>query len=113
MVRSTDGGDSWSDVATGTGESIRDIDVSSQNADFVLAVGTAGTCLLSTDAGQTWCLIDTGTTTDLYACDMALNGTWVVAGAGGLMLRTETSGGGCVPSAVEARSWGKVKADYR
>lgn len=113
IVKSTDAGETWATVPTPTAATIRDLDVSPQNAAWVLAAGDGGTCLLSTDAGSSWCAIVTGTTTDLFACDMILNGTWVVAGADGLMMKTENSGGGCATSAVAEESWGKVKAGYR
>ena len=102
VVRTVDGGETWSPVSTPTSATIYDLDTSGQSAFQVLAVGEGGLCMQSTDAGLTWCLIDTGTTTDLYCCDMVLNNTWVVAGAGGFMQRTENAGGGCFdPTGVE------------
>lgn len=95
IIRSTDSGETWTQIPSGTNANIYGMDTSGQSSFYVLAVGEGGTCLRSTDAGLTWCAIDTGTTADLYCCDMILNSTWVIAGANGLMRRTENAGGGC------------------
>lgn len=95
MLRSTDDGASWTPISVPTVATIRDLDTSGQNANWVLACGDGGTLLRSTDAGLTWCHILTGTSTDLRAVDMVNNAEYIVAGEGGLLMRTTTSGGGC------------------
>jgi photosystem II stability/assembly factor-like uncharacterized protein len=101
MLRSTDSGETWAPVALPTSATIHDIDTSGQTASWVLAAGTGGTLLRSVDAGLTWCHLDTETTADLFAVDMVLNSLYVVAGAGGLLRQSATSGGGCFdPTAI-------------
>jgi len=95
MLRSTDGGESWTPISTPTVATIRDLDTSGQNANWVLACGDGGLLLRSTDAGLTWCHVLTGTGVDLSAVDMISNAEYVVAGEGGLLMRSTTSGGGC------------------
>lgn len=95
MLRSVDGGTTWTTISLPTSVTIRDLDTSGQNANWVLACGEGGVLLRSTDAGVTWCQLNTGTSTDLYCVDMINNAEYVAAGAGGLLIRTTTSGGGC------------------
>ncbi|MGQ0722799.1 MAG: YCF48-related protein [Candidatus Eiseniibacteriota bacterium] len=103
LLRSTDAGETWLPIATGTTADLHDLDSSAQNANWMLAVGEGGTVLRSTDAGSTWCLLDSGTTADLFAADMVLNSKYTVAGAGGYLAVSETSGGGCYdPTGVPA-----------
>ncbi|NNE44199.1 MAG: hypothetical protein HKN12_08310 [Gemmatimonadetes bacterium] len=113
LLRSTDAGMTWNAVPSGTTATLYDIDVSPLDPSRVLAVGAGGTCLLSTDAGLTWCAVESGTATDLHACDLVTNTTWLVAGDGGLLRLSVTSGGGCATSAVEPVSWGRIKGTYR
>ena len=90
-------GDTWTPRASGTQRTIRAVSVSKLNADWLLAVGDDGLALKSTDSGATWCHMTTGVTADLYAADMLSNSKYLVAGEGGVLLRTTTSGGACVP----------------
>jgi len=101
LLRSTDTGETWQPIATGTTADLHDLDVSGLDANWMLAVGGGGTVLRSTDAGSTWCFLDAETTVDLFAADMVNSTKYVVAGAGGYLAVTQTSGGGCyVPSDV-------------
>jgi photosystem II stability/assembly factor-like uncharacterized protein len=103
LLRSTDAGETWNPITTGTTADLHDLDTSGQNANWMLAVGEGGTVLRSTDAGSTWCFLDSGTTADLYAADMVLNTKYTVAGSGGYLAVSETSGGGCFdPTGVPA-----------
>lgn len=103
LLRSTDASGTWHPRAMATTATLFDIDTSGRNANWMLAVGEAGTIRRSTDAGTTWCALDAETGVDLHAVDMATNARYVVAGAGGYLAVSNTSGGGCVaPSDVPA-----------
>jgi photosystem II stability/assembly factor-like uncharacterized protein len=111
MLRSVDGGATWTPISLPTSATIRDMDTSGQNANWVLACGEGGVLLRSTNAGVTWCHVNTGVSTNLYAVDMVTNSEYIVAGPGGLLMRSTTSGGGCydptpaplVPAAAPGR----------
>jgi photosystem II stability/assembly factor-like uncharacterized protein len=95
MLRSTNAGDSWTLIATPTVATLRDLDTSGQNSNWILACGDGGTLLRSTDNGLTWCHINSGTSTNLNGVDMVTNAQYIVAGDSGLLKLTSTSGGGC------------------
>ncbi|HMB71484.1 MAG TPA: T9SS type A sorting domain-containing protein [bacterium] len=111
MLRSTDAGVTWTPISLPTSVTIRDMDTSGQNANWVLASGDGGVVLRSTNAGVTWCHLNTGVSATLHAVEMVTNSEYIAAGAGGLLIRSTTSGGGCydptpapfVPAAPPAR----------
>jgi photosystem II stability/assembly factor-like uncharacterized protein len=98
IIASTDDGATWTPRASGTTRTLRDFSTSGQNANWMMAVGDDGVALKSTDGGALWCRMTTGAAADLYAVAMITNSEHVVAGENGLLLRTTTSGGTCLPS---------------
>jgi hypothetical protein len=95
MLRTIDGGATWTPISLPTSATIHELDTSGQNSLWVLACGEGGVLLRSTNAGVTWCHLDTGVSANLYTVDMVSNSEYIVAGEGGLLLRSTTSGGGC------------------
>jgi photosystem II stability/assembly factor-like uncharacterized protein len=94
ILRTTNGGATWTNQSTGTISSLNGIFFTDLNTAFV--VGDEGTILFTTDEGATWATRTSGTTTSLMAVyftnsnnGFAVGGEW---GSGGLVLRT-TDGG--------------------
>src|SRR5215468_5673484 len=90
IVRTTDGGNSWTIQASGTTQTLWD--VSFIDANNGTAVGEGGTILGTTDGGDHWITQASGTTLQLRGVSItdATNGTAV--GEGGTIVRT-TDGG--------------------
>ena len=90
ILRTTDGGNNWDILASGTNYDL--YGVSFTDANTGTAVGNFGAILRTTDAGNNWIIQREGTSDVLYGVSFtdANNGTAV--GSGGLILRT-TDGG--------------------
>lgn len=95
IIRSTDGELTFDLLFSGTTQNLRAFSTSAQNANWMLAAGDDGTLLKSTDAGDSWCSLDTGSSADFNAVAMLTNSEYLVAGDGGVLLRTTTGGGTC------------------
>lgn len=101
ILKSTDNGQTWTPRASGTTATLYALD-DVNSALRYLVVGENGTLLETTDLGETWCAHALPTTADLYAVTVPAADEWFVAGAGGLMLRSQTQGGGsCTPVVSE------------
>lgn len=100
ILRSEDSGVTWTQIPSGTTAGLRGVSASKANGLWMLAVGRGGATLKSTDGGKTWCALNSGTTADLSTADMQSNSRYVVAGAGGVVRRTETGGGACQTTGI-------------
>jgi photosystem II stability/assembly factor-like uncharacterized protein len=89
VVRSADGGASWSTVAW-IDHVLEGIDFESSTTGY--AVGLQGGMLKSTDAGSTWNPLSSGVPADLYGVSFGAPGTGTAVGQIGVILRT-TDGG--------------------
>jgi len=88
--RSTDGGDTWTQVTTGVTQPLQT--VAFGNGTFV-AVGNSGTIIRSTDSGVTWTTQASTTTNNLIGVNyLPASSTWVAVGAGATV-RMSTDGG--------------------
>ncbi len=97
MLRSTDTGVSWTSIPTGTTATLRGLSSSGQNSNWVYAVGDDGTVLKSTNNGVTWCTLGSAAPgVTLRGVEAVTNNELIVAGDGGVLLRTTTGGGACV-----------------
>jgi photosystem II stability/assembly factor-like uncharacterized protein len=96
ILKSSDAGDSWSIVSTPTSEDLLSIDVSKQNANWLIACGNNGTLLKSTDVGTTWFLQGSPTTENLFCVYAASNSVHFAGGNNGILLKTTDGGGGPV-----------------
>jgi photosystem II stability/assembly factor-like uncharacterized protein len=105
ILKSLDGGLTWTPRPSGTTRTLRAVSISKQSQDHLLAVGLGGTILRSTDAGETWCLLQ-ATTVDLYGAEAVNDTEFLVAGAGGLLMRTTNGGGQCAGASAVARNAG-------
>ena len=101
ILRSLDSGVTWAPTPTGTTQDIYEVCVSGLNSNWMLAVGENGTVLKSTDAGGSWCRLFPGTDANLYGGAMVTNVEYIVAGEGGVMMRTVNGGGDCFAVAVD------------
>ncbi len=95
VLRSVDGGTTWIAAALSTDANLWSVSSSGQNGAWLLAVGQQGTVLKSTDTGASWCQLYPETNVDLYAGTMVSNSEYIVAGDGGIMMRTTDGGGTC------------------
>jgi photosystem II stability/assembly factor-like uncharacterized protein len=93
ILKSADAGDSWSVVSTPTSEDLLSIDVSKQNANWLIACGNNGTLLKSTDVGTNWFIQASPTTENLVCAYAASNSIHLAGGNNGILLKT-TDGGG-------------------
>ena len=91
VVRSTDGGATWTrqdDIVDGH---LFGVALTGKGAG-VLAVGSDGAIAHSTDGGETWTRVDSGTTEHLFRAAVA-DGHTLVAGAAGTMLVADAPAG--------------------
>ena len=92
ILRSTDGGLTWSQRTSGTTKNLYGVWASTTTQ--IWAVGEAGTILVSTDAGLTWSAQTSGIATDLravWAAQGDATNAWAV-GLGGVILKTSNGG---------------------
>ncbi|MEK9182905.1 MAG: Ig-like domain-containing protein [Patescibacteria group bacterium] len=91
ILKTTNGGQTWSVVYTGSGDIYYGIDMVSANTGW--AVGLSGKIIKTTDGGSNWSIQGAGVTTNLLYDVSAVNSLEAAAvGAGGIVLRT-TDGG--------------------
>lgn len=87
IVRSRDGGKSWSLAPSGTAQHL--YAVSGRGADDVYAVGRGGTILRSTDGGDSWSPEASATTEALHAVAATKAGVLYAVGTNGVILRKQ------------------------
>jgi photosystem II stability/assembly factor-like uncharacterized protein len=92
--RSTDGGVTWSNIASGTTRALMSVSFTDSNTVYAVGQGAAGT-LKSTDGGLTWSNVGTGVPEiRLYGVAAVDPTTAVAVGDNGTMLRTTSGGAG-------------------
>jgi hypothetical protein len=96
VIKSTDGGFTWTPRVSGTGADLYDVRSAESSGDWLLACGADGTVIRSSNAGETWCLLDTGVTADLHAVWPITHLRMFAFGEGGIMIRSDDGGGGCL-----------------
>jgi photosystem II stability/assembly factor-like uncharacterized protein len=107
IVRTTDGGATWSQQQSGV---LFDLfDVSFLDADNGIAVGDVGIIVRTTDSGATWVTQDSGTTAQLLGASLVDVDTASAVGEDGIIVRT-TDGGGEVLDAVDVAGTWEVNA---
>ncbi|MBI4211489.1 MAG: hypothetical protein HY540_02520 [Deltaproteobacteria bacterium] len=89
IVKTTNGGTSWTVQASGVTADLLDVICSS--GDRCLTVGDSGTILGTLDGGTTWTSITSGTTQDLAAIEGAGDKAWV-GGYNGTILYSSNGG---------------------
>lgn len=90
IIRSTDGGFTWTQVSSGVGSGYADIAFAGINQATV--IGNNGLIRYSANGGATWNTISSGTTQSLYALSFPGGNTGFIGGANGTLLKT-TNGG--------------------
>jgi hypothetical protein len=85
-MRTTDGGDTWTSVITGTNTTL--LGVSTPNGINALAVGSAGAVLVSSDGGASWGTQIVETNLDLFAVHFLDVDRGTIVGNLGIVLRT-------------------------
>lgn len=90
VVRSEDGGQSWSRQETHTGANLQGI--AAWDADTAVAVGNDGVVIVTRDAGRTWTpseIPSTGNPNKLFRVRIADGAVWVVGEFGALLRSTD------------------------
>src|SRR5229473_1345081 len=90
IVRSTDGGETWTRQDSGTSNHLNG--VSFVNASIGTATGGLGTILRTVDGGETWTTQPSGTSLNLGGVSFVDERTGTVVGARGTILRTIDGG---------------------
>src|ERR1035437_2800366 len=89
IIRTIDGGTTWSTIPSGTRKRLTSICFIDENTGFISGYG--GTILKSVDGGLSWVTLSTGTTRDLYSISFPSANTGFASGYG-LILKTSNSG---------------------
>jgi photosystem II stability/assembly factor-like uncharacterized protein len=94
ILRSSNGGASWTPQAVGTPAALRAIEFSLNSSTHLYAVGDMGVIVKTTDHGTTWGFQQSGTAENLHGVFFYLNDDkgWAV-GENGTILRTNDGGG--------------------
>jgi photosystem II stability/assembly factor-like uncharacterized protein len=103
LLRTTDGGKTWTSQTTGTTNDLWAIAFADAQNGF--AVGTFGTILRTTDGGTSWNIINSGTDNHLYAVRFSDASTGIVVGAKGTVLRTTNGGLTWTQEIVGTANW--------
>ncbi|NIO29693.1 MAG: T9SS type A sorting domain-containing protein [Candidatus Latescibacteria bacterium] len=90
ILRSNDGGDTWVQLVSGTGSSLRAVHFI--DADHGTAVGNGGTILHTSNGGATWTPQVSGTTESLYGVSFSSPSVGFVVGGAGTILKTIDGG---------------------
>jgi photosystem II stability/assembly factor-like uncharacterized protein len=108
VLRTMDGGETWTFIQTAT--NVGFIAMSFGSASHGWAVGPAGMLMRTTDAGVTWHAQDPGTTGDVRAVSFFDDeigwigcGTWPEGPAAGMLAYTEDGGETWVPRTTEGQ----------
>ena len=80
----------WFSLSSGTSNSLNGIGFFT--TDYVIAVGDAGTILMTTNGGNSWESVPSGTSENLNSISVINNSTAVIAGNSGTILRTTDAG---------------------
>jgi hypothetical protein len=86
ILRTYDGGNSWSSLFLGRSESINDLSVCD---GAIISVGSNGLFAVSRDEGTTWQLFHPGTSNDLNAVVTPGNGRILCIGEYGVIIKTD------------------------
>ena len=92
ILRSLDGGTTWSPVATGTEAQLRSVALPTEG-ETALAVGWGGILLRSTDGGATWSPATSVTNSDLFCVALSADGKTALAAGGYRTILRSTDGG--------------------
>jgi len=74
IVRSTNGGTSWSQIVSGVTANLYHLDTITGSAGNLIAVGARGIVIRSTDFGQSWTRLDSGARRPVFALAKSPNG---------------------------------------
>ena len=90
VVKTIDGGATWTQLSTGYGMTLHDVFFTSETTGTI--VGEVGAILRTNDGGATWDLQNSGSTITLRAVQFLDNNVGYVAGDQGVILYTNTGG---------------------
>lgn len=91
ILKSVDGGETWSEFPIGLGATLTDVRFLDDYTGFV--VGTGGLILTTTNGGASWSTISSGTEGSLFALSLSPDGSAAYAvGASGIVLRSLDGG---------------------
>lgn len=92
ILKTTDNGDSWFSLNSGTNERLYDVAFLTQNSSSGFAVGDNGLILFSTNAGNSWSPVNSGTNEKLYSIFFPGNNTGYISGTNGTILEVFANG---------------------
>src|SRR4030095_7549921 len=95
ILRTTDGGNNWDILASGTDDDLYAVAFTDPNTGT--AVGNFGAILKTTDAGNHWTIQRDGMTDVLFGVSFTDANTGTAVGSDGLILRTTNGGTNWVP----------------
>lgn len=90
ILKTIDGGATWSSKVSGTTNALRAVHFVDANTAFI--VGFGGTVLKSIDAGETWSSISIGTAMNLRSLDFPSSDIGYIAGDSGKVLKSVDGG---------------------
>jgi photosystem II stability/assembly factor-like uncharacterized protein len=90
IIRTTDGGNTWSLLTTGTKNDLNHFQFLNSNMAF--AVGTNGTILKTTDGGITWSILNSGTISNLTSVHFPSSNIGYATASDGTIIKTADAG---------------------
>jgi photosystem II stability/assembly factor-like uncharacterized protein len=90
IIKTTDGGNNWSLLNTGTKNDLNHFQFVNSNTAF--AVGANGTMLKTTDGGITWAILNSGTVSNLSSVHFPDLNTGYAAASDGTIIKTADAG---------------------
>lgn len=90
ILKSTDGGDTWTSTTSGTIQTLYGLYFTS--ASNGIAVGASGAIITTADGGTNWTVQTSPTTNTLYSVDFANATTGIAVGEAGTVLKTNDGG---------------------
>lgn len=90
VMKSTDGGDTWSVLNSGVTSDLRDVYFTSVMHGF--AVGADGTCIVTLDGGNTWSVVDLSVSNTLRSIQFVNEDSGWIVGNNGVVFHTSNGG---------------------
>jgi photosystem II stability/assembly factor-like uncharacterized protein len=100
VLRTDDGGDTWSRIVVPTRKELFHLDFNGSSRGWI--VGDKGLILATVDGGVTWTVQNSGVSRALFAVDFRDDLAGYAVGGGGTIIRTEDGG----------RTWEKIRTPY-
>ena len=90
ILKTSDGGDSWTVLTSGTTHTLFSLTFTDNNTGY--ATGESGILLKTTDGGNLWTKLSTGMTKNLLSIYFPSKNTGFIVGQNGIILKTTDAG---------------------